>query len=49
MRDFICHTSPEIVMPQEIKKEIRDRRYVSNVWKVRNKEWASLLACGALS
>ncbi|RVW76330.1 hypothetical protein CK203_049886 [Vitis vinifera] len=29
------------------KGEVCDRRFISSVWLVRNKEWASLPACGA--
>ena len=34
-------------MIQETKKVVCDRRFISNVWTVKNKEWAALPACRA--
>ncbi|KAL6312824.1 hypothetical protein AAG906_024679 [Vitis piasezkii] len=33
---------------KETKRVVCDRRFVGSVWTVRNKEWATLPACGAL-
>ncbi|RVX06781.1 hypothetical protein CK203_014972 [Vitis vinifera] len=32
---------------RETKREVCDRRFVGSVWSIRNKEWATLPACGA--
>ena len=47
VKDFLRLENPDIVMIQETKKVECDRRFVGNVWTVRNKEWAVLPACGA--
>ncbi|RVX07516.1 hypothetical protein CK203_025219 [Vitis vinifera] len=39
--------NPDVVMFQETKREVCDRKFVESVWLVRNKEWAALPACGA--
>ena len=38
VKDFISLETLDIVMLQETKGETSDRRFVSNVWKVSNKE-----------
>ena len=48
VKDFLQHENPDIVMLQETKREVCDRRFVSNVWTTRNKAWTSLPTCGAL-
>lgn len=48
MKEFLDHENSDIVMFQETKSESHDRWFVGSVWKVRNKEWAVLLAYGAL-
>ena len=45
---FLHLENPDVVMFQETKREVCDRRFVGSVLSVRNKEWASLSACGAL-
>ena len=47
MNDLLCHENPDVVLLQEIKRELCDKRFVGSVWKVRNKEWAVLPASGA--
>ncbi|RVW87777.1 hypothetical protein CK203_043955 [Vitis vinifera] len=47
VKDFLRLENPDIVMIQETKKVECDRRFVGNVWTVRNKEWAALPACRA--
>lgn len=47
VKDFLRHENPDVVMFQETKRELCDRRFVGSVWTVRNKDWASLSACGA--
>ena len=47
VKDFLQHENPNIVMLQETKREVCDRRFVSNVWTTRNKAWTSLPTCGA--
>ena len=46
VRRFLSSQSPDVVMLQETKREIWDRRFVSSVWKGRSMEWAALPACG---
>ena len=48
MKEFLDHENSDIVMFQETKSESHDRWFVGSVWKGRNKEWAVLLAYGAL-
>ncbi|KAL6326022.1 hypothetical protein AAG906_038514 [Vitis piasezkii] len=48
VKDFLQLENPNVVMFQETKREVCDRRFVGSVWSVRNKEWATLPACGAL-
>ena len=45
---FLHLENPDVVMFQETKREVCDRRFVGSVLSVRNKELASLSACGAL-
>ena len=47
IKDFLRLENPDVVMIQEIKKEKCDRRFVSSVWMVRNKDWVVLPAFGA--
>ena len=48
VKDFLRLKNPDVVMFQETKREVCDRRFVGSVWSVRNKEWATFPACGAL-
>ena len=48
VKDFLRLENPDVVMIQETKRVVCDRRFFGSVWTVRNKEWAALLACGAL-
>ncbi|RVW77727.1 Transposon TX1 uncharacterized 149 kDa protein [Vitis vinifera] len=47
VRRFLSTQNPDVVMLQETKRVIWDRRFVSSVWKGRSLEWAALPACGA--
>ncbi|KAJ9678120.1 hypothetical protein PVL29_022881 [Vitis rotundifolia] len=47
VKDFLRSERPDVVMIQETKKVECDRRFVGSVWTARNKEWATLPACGA--
>ena len=47
VKDFLRLKNPDVVMFQETKREVCDRRFVGSVWLVRNKEWAALPTCGA--
>ena len=47
VKDFLRLQNPDVVMLQETKREVCDRRFVGSVWSIRNKEWATLPACGA--
>ena len=42
MKDFLCHENPDVVLLQETKRESCDRRFVSSVWKVKNKDYVVL-------
>ena len=48
VKDFLRLENPHVVMIQETKRVVCDRRFVGSVWTVRNKEWAAFLAWGAL-
>ncbi|KAJ9680369.1 hypothetical protein PVL29_019633 [Vitis rotundifolia] len=48
VKDLLHLENSDVVMFQETKKEVCDRRFIGSVWSVRNKEWASFPACGAL-
>ncbi|RVW37380.1 hypothetical protein CK203_087736 [Vitis vinifera] len=39
--------NPDVVMLQETKREIWDRRLVSSIWKGKSLDWVALPACGA--
>ena len=47
VRSFLSSQNSVVVMPQETKREIWDRRFVSSVWKGRSIEWVALPVCGA--
>ena len=47
VKDFLRFQNPDVVMFQETKREVCDRKFVESFWLVRNKEWAALPACGA--
>ncbi|RVW35852.1 hypothetical protein CK203_084592 [Vitis vinifera] len=47
VKDFLRTENPDVVMIQETKKEICDRRFVGSVWTARNKDWVALPASGA--
>ena len=47
VKDFLKTENPDVVMIQETKKEICDRRFVGSVWTARNKDWVALPASGA--
>ena len=44
---FLRLQNPDVVMFQETKREVCDKRFVGSVWSVRNKEWAALPTCRA--
>ena len=48
VKDFLRLENPDVVMFQETKREVCDRKFVGSVWSVRNMEWAALLARGDL-
>ncbi|RVW91343.1 hypothetical protein CK203_035391 [Vitis vinifera] len=48
VKDCLCLENPDAVLLQETKREFCHKRFVGSVWKVRNKQWAVLLASGAL-
>ncbi|RVW50795.1 hypothetical protein CK203_076874 [Vitis vinifera] len=47
VRRFLSSQNPNVVMLQDTKRQIWDKRFVSSVWKGRNMEWAALPTCGA--
>ena len=47
MNDLLCHENPDVVLLQETKRELCDRRLLGSVWKVSNKEWVVLPTSGA--
>ena len=48
VKDCLCLENPDVVLLQETKREFCHKRFVGSVWKVRNKQWAVLLASRAL-
>ena len=48
VKDFLRLENPDVVMIQETKRMVCDKRIVGSVWTIRNKEWAAFPACGAL-
>ncbi|KAJ9671263.1 hypothetical protein PVL29_027312 [Vitis rotundifolia] len=48
VKEFLRLQNLDVVMFQETKREVCDKRFVGSVWSVRNKEWAALSTCGAL-
>ena len=38
VKDFLWLQNPDVVILQETKGEVCDRRFVGSVWSVRNKE-----------
>ena len=47
VRRFLSSQNPDVVMLQEKKREIWNKRFVSSVWKGISVEWVALPACGA--
>ncbi|RVW67200.1 hypothetical protein CK203_065147 [Vitis vinifera] len=47
VRRFLSTQNPDVVLLQETKREIWDRRFVSSVWKGKCLDWVALPACGA--
>ena len=47
VRRFLSSQNPNVVMLQDTKREIWDKRFVSSVWKGRSMECAALPTCGA--
>ena len=49
VKEFFRLENSDVVMIQETKMEVCDRRFVGSVWTVRNKEWVALPTSGASS
>ena len=49
VKEFFRLENSDVVMIQETKREVCDKRFVGSVWTVRNKEWVALPASGASS
>ncbi|KAL6346450.1 hypothetical protein AAG906_033246 [Vitis piasezkii] len=47
VRRFLSTQNSDVVMLQETKREIWDRRLVSSIWKGKSLDWVALPACGA--
>lgn len=47
IKNFLCKEGPDVVMLQEIKKEMCDMHHVSSVWRIRNRKWAEPSFYGA--
>ena len=47
VKDFLRLQNPDVVMFQETKREVCDRRFVGSVWSIRNKEWVVIPVYGA--
>ncbi|XP_073016672.1 uncharacterized protein [Primulina eburnea] len=46
IRAVIVKEKPDLIVLQEIKKEVVDRRFISSIWKSRFVEWVILPALG---
>ena len=46
IKEVISKEDPDIVVLQEVKKEIVDRRFVGSIWRSRFKEWLLLPSVG---
>ena len=46
IKQVISKEDPELVVLQEVKKEIVDRRFVGSIWRSRFKEWILLPSVG---
>ena len=46
IKDLLCHEKPDIVILQETKRELIDKRLISSIWGVRYKEWSFLPSVG---
>ena len=42
VRRFLSSQNPNVVMLQDTKRQIWDKRFVSSVWKGRSMKWARL-------
>ena len=45
-KSVVCKVNPDIIVLQEIKKDMVDRCFVASIWRSRFKEWALLPAVG---
>ena len=43
IKEVICKENPDIVVLQETKREVVDRRFVASAWKSLFKEWVVYL------
>ena len=47
IKEVISKEDPDMVVFQEVKKEIVDRRFVGSIWRSRFKEWILLPLVGS--
>ena len=43
---MICRVNPDLVILQEVKREVADRQLIGSLWRSRFKEWVLLPAIG---
>ena len=46
IKRLLCRVNPDLVVLQEVKKEVVDRQLIGNLWKSRFKEWLLLPSVG---
>ena len=46
IKKTICNSSPDLVVLQEVKREVIDRAFVASIWRSRFKEWVLLPSIG---
>ena len=46
IKKVICKIEPDLVVLQEVKREVIDRAFVASIWRSRFKEWVVLPALG---
>ena len=46
IKKTICKINPDLVVLQEVKREMIDRAFVASIWRSRFKEWVVLLSIG---
>ena len=46
VKRLLCRVNPDLVVLQEVKREVADRQLIGSLWKSRFKEWLLLPSVG---